>query len=154
MTPNEPTAVREDHNPFPGGKLQVIQWTTYRCPYCGSVFRWDYWPDKVRLGSGNRTCLKCGKPFDDGAREWPELSLPKKLRFFLPAAVIVIVVSIFMTVLLIVRGDPLNSRTASLVFAASLSAALLWSMARILSVRRSIYRYENEPASMRRSLES
>jgi uncharacterized membrane protein YedE/YeeE len=31
-----------------------------------------------------RVCRSCGKVFDEGTREWPELTLAKKLRFLFP----------------------------------------------------------------------
>src|SRR5690348_5365865 len=80
-----PSATRRDYNPpaivFP---LGFLRWTSYSCPHCKHVFRRDFWPYNVGLGSGGRLCRHCGKVFVDGAREWPDLTLPKKLRFFFP----------------------------------------------------------------------
>jgi hypothetical protein len=82
-------AIREENSPFglvglfPGPQrlLIFLRWTSYSCPYCRHVFRRDFWPSNVRLGCGERLCRECGKVFDDGTREWPELGLGARLRF-------------------------------------------------------------------------
>jgi hypothetical protein len=93
MTKEESASVREDHNPFilapfvVGGEASFLifcRWTDYRYPHCHHVFRREFWPDNVRLGSAERLCKYCGKIFDDGSREWPVLALGKRLRYFLP----------------------------------------------------------------------
>ena len=85
-------AVREDHDGFgllgmfiPAAHfLAFVRWTSYACPYCGKVFRRDYWTHGVKLGNGQCTCRECGKFFNDGSREWPELRAAAKLRVFCP----------------------------------------------------------------------
>jgi hypothetical protein len=87
-------AVREDHNPLGvtapliSPLLTFLRWTTYSCPHCHSAFRRGFWPYNVRLGNGERACGKCERTFDDGAREWPQLRLAKKLRFYFPPLVL------------------------------------------------------------------
>ena len=87
-------AVREDHDPLKwlagigtGTLLAFIRWSDFRCPYCGEVFRRTYLPSGVMLGSGERTCPTCGKVFDDGFREWPELSFDQKVQHVLPVPI-------------------------------------------------------------------
>jgi hypothetical protein len=87
-----PQAIREDNNSFPyagflpgyGRLLLFLRWTSYACPHCHKVFRRDFWPGNVRLGSGERTCAKCGNVFDDGSREWMDLGIRGKIRIFCP----------------------------------------------------------------------
>ena len=57
---------------------------SYRCPHCGHLWRADFWSGNVRLGPGMRQCSQCGEDYDDGSREWPQLSVGKKLRFCCP----------------------------------------------------------------------
>jgi hypothetical protein len=92
-------AIRKDHNPFAiahlfggiwGASTIFLRWTSYGCPYCENIFRRDYFPSNIHLGSGERLCLNCGRVFDDGTREWPDLTLGRKFRFLfspLPAAI-------------------------------------------------------------------
>jgi hypothetical protein len=92
-------AIRKDHNPFAlahlfggvwGTSFIFFRWTSFGCPYCEDVFRRDYWQYNVHLGSGKRSRLNCGKAFEDETREWPDLILDRKFRFFfspLPTAV-------------------------------------------------------------------
>jgi hypothetical protein len=160
MKADGPVRIRETHSPFAGGPaifLAFVCWTDYRCPHCNGRFRIDFWPDNVRLGSGERTCDKCGKVFDDGAREWPELKLGRKLRYFLPPGVIAIVVSCLLCgigALLVAPADQVNWEIGFLVVGVSLAPTLLWCLARTLFVRRSIYRYQNDPNSMKPRLET
>ena len=85
-------AVREDHDGLglaglflPAAHfLAIVRWTSYACPYCGGVFRRDYWTHGVKLGTEERTCRECGKVFDTGSREWAELGVAAKLRLFFP----------------------------------------------------------------------
>jgi hypothetical protein len=86
-------AIRKDQNPFAighlfggiwGASIIFLRWTSYGCPYCENIFRRDYWQYNVHLGSGGRLCLNCGKVFDDGTREWPDLTLGRKFRFLFP----------------------------------------------------------------------
>src|SRR6266487_4682558 len=94
MDTSLPSAIRKDHDLFALAGLHFLspylaflpflRWTSYSCPHCNRVFRRDYWPNNVRLGNGERTCRECARVFDDGSREWPELSLARRLRFLFP----------------------------------------------------------------------
>jgi len=158
MTRHAAAAIREDSNPFMFVNfLMFVRWTTYRCPHCHSAFRRDFWPYNVRLGSGERICRKCGKAFDDGAREWPELKLAKKLRFFLPPGVIVVSFSFLLFgigMLVVAPRDVIDGVFVVTALAMALSPTIAWCLIRMLWVLRTIYRYEDEAASMRRGLEA
>jgi hypothetical protein len=58
--------------------------TSYRCPYCGHLLHADFWSGNIRLGPGVQHCVQCGELYDDGTREWPQLTTGKKLRFCCP----------------------------------------------------------------------
>ena len=152
---NLPPAIREEHNPFAlagffGGLQRLfifIRWTSYACPHCKGIFRRDFWPANVRLGSGEHVCRKCGKVFDNGAREWPELTLGTKLRFFLPPPLVAIsggfvvagVLSFFIT-----PRDEHSLLVVAVVSAFGLVPVLVWSPVRLIWVLRSKQRYLRE----------
>ena len=71
-------------DPFYGIRWIGVPATSYRCPHCGHLLHADFWSGNVRLGPGVRRCVQCGEQYDDGSREWPQLSLGKKLRFCCP----------------------------------------------------------------------
>jgi len=86
-----PIAVREDHDPFKlltginfGTLFAFLRWSDFHCPHCGAKFQRTYLPNEVRLGSGERTCASCGRIFDDGSREWANLSRSERIRYILP----------------------------------------------------------------------
>src|SRR5215472_3344881 len=58
--------------------------TSYCCPHCGYLLHADFWSGNVRLGQGVRRCAQCGEEYDDGSREWPQLSLGSKFRYCCP----------------------------------------------------------------------
>jgi len=95
--------------------------------------------------------------FDDGAREWPELKLVKKLRFFLPPGMMVMSFSFLLLgigMLVVAPRDEVSWLAVVIVLAGSLAPTVVWCLIRMLWVLRSIRRYENESASMRRGLET
>jgi hypothetical protein len=151
---NLPGAVREDHNPFalvglfPGCQrfLIFLRWRSYKCPHCGHVFRRDYWPANIRIGSGVHLGRKCGLEFDDGSREWPELSLAQKLRRFFPPLLMAIwggfVVASILS-LFIGPRDEHSLLVIVLVSSFGLMPTLIWSPLPLYSVVRSIRRYNN-----------
>ena len=144
-----PAAIRADHDPFP------LRWTSYACPHCKSVFRRDFWPENVRLGNPERICKGCGKPFDDGAREWPELKLSRKLRFLFPPGVQAMTGGfLFCAIfaLVIAPKDVVNPIVIGVVSGVSLLPTLLWCSIRFLSVLRSTDRFENDSNGGRRKL--
>ena len=71
-------------DPIYGIRRVAVPATSYRCPHCGHLLRADFWSGNVRLGPGVRRCAQCAGEYDDGSREWPELSLGNKLRFCCP----------------------------------------------------------------------
>jgi hypothetical protein len=167
-----PHAIRVDHDPFfsppvevpgvprrgfPLAFLAILRWTSYACPHCHGIFRRDFWPYNVRLGSGERVCMKCGKPFDDGAREWPELRWAPKLRFFLPPGIQAVGGSLLFCAiftLLIAPRDVVNWRASILAVCIFLSPIFVWCLVRLLSILRSKHRFENDPSSIGRKLEA
>jgi hypothetical protein len=158
-------AIREDHNPFaivglfPGLQrlLIFVRWTSYSCPHCNAAFRRDFWPHNIWLGSGERLCRKCGTVFDDGSREWPELSLAKKLRFLFPPLLIGISGGFVVAAILSVFITPWDEHSwlvVAIVLGFSLVPVIVWCLVRLIWVLRSKHRYETEPASMRRRLKA
>lgn len=156
-----PPAVREDYSPFsvlglfPGYQRFLIfaRWTSYKCPYCGCVFHRDFWPTKVRLGSGQRTCKNCGMPFDDGSREWPKLPLLSKVRFFLPPLACGIWGGFTLAAIASLFIGPRDEHSWPLVFVVSafgLIPALALSPVQLTRVVKSVHRY-NEQREMHSS---
>jgi hypothetical protein len=145
-----PKATNEDQNPFafsgflPGylRLLIFLRWTVYKCPHCGHVFRRDFWPRNVWLGSGERVCKNCGQIFDDGSREWRELPLLRKLRFFFPPLaigigggfVVAAIASLFI-------GDEHSWPIVIIVSTFGLIPVLALSPIHLTQVIRSIHRY-------------
>ena len=147
-----PAAVHEDHSPFsvlglfPGYQrfLIFVRWTSYKCPHCGCVFRRDFWLSSVRLGRGQRTCKECAMPFDDGSREWPELPILGKLRFFLPPFAIGIWGGFTVAAIVSLFIGPRDEHSWPVVFIVStfgLMPALAWSPIQLTRVIRSVRRY-------------
>jgi hypothetical protein len=140
-----------------GSALAFLRWTEYRCPHCHAAFRRDYWPDNVRLGSGERTCNGCGKAFDDGAREWPELKWSRKLRYLLPPGIFAVGLSIFVFIgiapLLLAPRDVVTLSIVVLLPLAALAPMFLWTLVRLHPIHLSRCRFENEFGSMRERLE-
>ncbi len=151
-----PPAIRTDHQPFFISPLAFLRWTDFRCPHCHAVFRKDFWPDHVRLGSGERTCSGCAKVFDDGSREWPEMKFGRKLRFLLPPGILAMTGSLLFCAiftLCIAPTDVVNWHIGVIIVGGSLLPTIVWCLIRLVPVNRSNLRYEHDPASMRRRLE-
>jgi len=147
-----PAAIREDHNPlavagfFPGLQrfLIFVRWTSYSCPHCNAVFRRDYWPSNVRLGTGERMCRKCGRVFDDGSREWPELPLGRKLRLLFSPLVIGVWGGFVVAAIASLFIGPRDEHSWSVVIVVStfgLMPTLALSPIHLTQVIRSIRRY-------------
>jgi hypothetical protein len=146
-----PTAIRKDHNPLavvalfgPTSPLAFLRWTSYICPHCGYIFRRDFWPNKVRLGKGERVCPRCFKVFDDGAREWPELSLLTKLHFYFPPLFVGIWGGLLLAAVISLFNGPRDEHSWPVVFVVSILPMLLWSLVRLLWVVRSNIRYKGD----------
>jgi hypothetical protein len=137
--------------------LPLLRWTSFSCPHCNRVFRRDYWPSNVRLGSGERTCPQCARVFDDGSREWPELRLASKLRFLFPpllsgisgGLLVAAILSFFIT-----PRDEHSWLVVVMVSAFGLIPAMVWFLARMIWVVRSKNRYETGAPMMRRIFET
>jgi hypothetical protein len=147
-----PSAIREDHNPFallgffPGLQRFLIfaRWTSYKCPHCNSVFRRDYWTNNVRLGSGERECEQCGIRFDDGSREWPELSIFRRVRFFFPPLAIGIWGGFTVAAIASLYIGPRDEHSWPVVFVVSafgLMPILAFSPVQLTRAIRSVRRY-------------
>jgi hypothetical protein len=156
-------AIREDHDPFAilglfggfGRFLFFFRWTSYACPHCLGVFRRDFWPHNVRLGNPEHICKKCGIPFDDGSREWPELRLAQRLRFFLPPGIQAMGGSLLFCgifTLFIAPRDVVNLSAGTVVVLISLSPTLIWCAMRLVWILRSKNRFENDPSLMQRKM--
>ncbi len=144
-----PSAIHEDHSPFgvlglfPGYQrfLIFIRWTSYKCPQCGCLFRRDFWPQKLRLGPGQRTCTQCSTLFDDGSREWRELSTAKKFRFFLPPLLLGICGGFLLAAVLVSFMPQRDWRVSVFGLIISILPLIVWCPVRMLWVIRSIRRY-------------
>jgi hypothetical protein len=172
MIQRRPIAIRKDYDPFlletyvsPGAPcfrkflspLGFIRWTTFSCPHCLQVFRRDYLPHNVRLGDGERICSKCGKFFDDGSREWPELGASQKLRFLCPTPLIGILAGLLICcviTLAIVPREQLKPVAIVLIIAVGLVPLIPWCLLRMPRIYNSIHRYETELGTTRRILGS
>jgi hypothetical protein len=141
-----PMAICEDHQlshfSLP---LMFVRWTDYRCPHCNHVFRRDYFPGKITLGRGERTCPNCSRSFDDGSREWPELRFADKLGFLFPAPAKVAFGSVLLILIIAVCLGPRDRMTwvgVPIVVALVAVLTLPWLTVRVIPVRRSIRNYE------------
>lgn len=142
------SAIREDHDPFKwaGSLLPFVRWTDFRCPCCREAFRRTYLPRKVMLGGGDRTCPNCGKLFDDGFREWPELSVSEKAQYLLPTPVMGIIGGFLVCAFIVFWGasrlggniDWAFFKQFAIGFAALL---MIWCGTRIAGIQRSLNRY-------------
>ncbi|MBI2088947.1 MAG: hypothetical protein HYT78_09430 [Deltaproteobacteria bacterium] len=66
--------------------MSVLLYWTHKCPHCGYPFATTaYWRGLgVRLGPGYHTCKNCHRSFDDGSKEWPEMSIFERFALFIP----------------------------------------------------------------------
>ena len=169
---NDVSALRDDHDPFILAAhllpvligspaflaLPFVRWTSYACPHCRSVFRRDFWPQNVRLGNGAATCKNCAKSFDDGSREWPQLTWGKKLRYFLPPGIQAVAGGGLFCVVFtffIAPRDVVDWQVIVILPLVFLSPVLIWSLIRGYFVVRSIRRFrENEGSRLSLSVQS
>lgn len=65
----------------------MIPYVIHRCPGCFRTFTISLITPTlpVRLGPGTHTCKGCGNAIEDGSKEWWEMSLWERFRFFFPA---------------------------------------------------------------------
>ena len=154
-----PRAIREDHDPLKWlagvGTLTFfafLRWTDFRCPYCKVAFRRTYLPRKVTLGSGERTCPSCGRVFDDGSREWPELGPGLKIEHLFPTPAMGIIGGVLICLILVLALGFV--RQVDWPVFVWLSGGLFLFMLLLLAIRmpgirRSMRRYKNEQDSTR-----
>jgi hypothetical protein len=157
-------AIRDDHGPFdqaaillpaltrsaPFALLIFLRWTSYSCSHCHSMFRRDFWPQNVRLGCGSTICTKCGQPFDDGSREWPQLTWGKKLRYFLPPGIQALAGGGLFCIIFtffIAPGNAIDWQFMVFLPLFFLSPVLIWSPGRFLFVLRSTRRFHEAAVS-------
>lgn len=148
-------ALREDHHPFPFAAflgnlvpLAFLRWTSYSCPHCARTFRRDFWQYNVRLGNGRRLCRQCGEAFDDGTREWAELTLPRKLRFLFPPFLVAIFGGFALAAILSLFIGPRDEHSWIIVVTVSAFAlipVMLWCSVRLIPVARSKRRCSTTP---------
>ena len=144
-----PSAIRKDNNSFasigllgPMRPLALLRWTSYSCPHCGYVLWRDFWPNKVRLGKGERICPRCSNVLDDGSREWPELSFGSKLHFFLPSLFVGIWGGLSLAGFGSLFTGPRDEHSWPVALVLVLFPLVLWCPARLIWVFRSKSRYK------------
>lgn len=64
----------------------MFAWYSFFCPSCGKTYARSL--SSLLLGPGHRRCKKCSRLFDDGSREWSEMTPCKKFEFLFPATVL------------------------------------------------------------------
>jgi hypothetical protein len=160
-------AIRDDHRPFnqaaillpvprsvPFMFLAFVRWTRDACPQSHSAFRRDFWPQNVRLGCGGTVCRNCGQSFDDGSREWPQLTWSKKLRYFLPPGIQAVAgggLFCIIFIFFIAPGDAIDWQFTVFLPLFFLSPVLIWSLGRFLFVLGSTRRFRDAAMSPMRS---
>ena len=147
-----PRAIREDRDPFKyltginlGTLFAFLRWSDFRCPHCGAIFQRAYLPNEVRLGRGERTCSSCGKPFDDGAHEWPALSQSQRIRYILPTPIMGIIGGCLICGALAIFAAHDPRASVNWVFLAWIAGAcasllIMFAMVRVPKIRRSVRR--------------
>lgn len=147
-----PPAIREENSPFglaalfPGPQklLGFVRWTSCCCPHCGEVFRRDFWPEKLQMGNGERLCSGCGQCFDDGSREWPELTAGQKVRVFVPPLLIGIWGGFALAGIIVYFAGPRDEHSLFVILFSVLVGAIpviLYSPFHAIIVSRSKQRY-------------
>ena len=148
-----PRAMKEDNEPFStsvfvrgaGEFFVFVRWTSYHCPECGHVFRRDYWVNSVHLGTGKRTCSRCGAVFDDGSREWPELPRVRKARVLCPPLLTGICGGFLLAGVLTCFLPPKGVGAALIMLMFDLVLVAAWSLVRLPWVIQSVHRYNARP---------
>jgi hypothetical protein len=65
----------------------LLVWRSYKfsCSSCRRTYATKFSP--ILLGTGRRRCKACGTVFEDGCKEWPELTGRQKMQYFFPITV-------------------------------------------------------------------
>ena len=147
-----PRAIRRDHDPFKflagigvGTLLAFLRWSNLQCPHCRRVFRRTYLPNEVRIGEGERMCPHCGRAFDDGSREWRELSRREQIRFLLPTPIMGILGALIVCSTLAIfasleLGAKLNWRFLQLLVLCCMAIVICYAASRLPHIWRSLGR--------------
>lgn len=138
-------AIRKDWDPFPWSRFGFVRWTVYKCPLCRKIFKIAWGPESVLLGPGQRVCNGCGAVFEDGSREWPNLTRGEKQQYLFPVSVIgvfggllvVCIVTLLFPFVLPDAGGSVNWKVAAAfaIFAVVLFG--FWFLSRCLEISRS-----------------
>jgi hypothetical protein len=115
--------------------------TSYRCPHCGHLLHADFWSGNVRLGPGALRCASCGENYDDGSREWPELSLRSKLRFCCPPILAAIIGGLILADIFSLFLPQLDWRVTIFGLALTCFPLFLFLLVRLPWILLSIRRY-------------
>lgn len=62
----------------------LIFFRTLLCPYCQRSYKVTFSMHPVIIGRGMRKCSVCHKEFDDGSREWKNLSPFQRFHTWVP----------------------------------------------------------------------
>jgi hypothetical protein len=63
-------------------EAMIIRYYSFKCPRCGQEYTNRM--SRILLGTGKRRCRTCEEVFNDGCKEWPELTRSEKFDYFLP----------------------------------------------------------------------
>ena len=157
-TPEElARAIRSDREPLKllarigiGALFAFARWSDFGCPHCGATFQKTYLPNEVRLGQGKRICTSCAGAFDDGSREWRQLSSDEKIRYILPTPIMGVIGGVIVCTTLAFFLAMLQSSAdvnwTLCGWIAGVGAALVAFVAatRLPRIRRSMRRYSGQ----------
>jgi hypothetical protein len=66
--------------------MLYIRYYNFSCSHCGRGYGGSLSP--FQLGTGRRRCKNCNTVFNDGSREWPELTKMQKFEYVFPTTVL------------------------------------------------------------------
>jgi hypothetical protein len=66
--------------------LLYVRYYRFYCQACGKKYTSSLSP--LQLGTGRRRCQKCAAVFNDGSREWSQLSGMQKFEYIFPTMVL------------------------------------------------------------------
>jgi hypothetical protein len=124
-------------------RVVAIPATSYRCLHCEHLLRADFWSGNVRLGPGVRRCAQCSEEYDDGSREWPQLSFANKVRFCCPPILAGISGGMVVASIVVVFLPQPDWRVAVIGLIFAFIPVFLFFLVRLPWVLLSIRRYNN-----------